>query len=208
VSYQVEDSAHGGVLEGAPWVVEDLSGVTLRHDARSFFQGNRFLVDPLVQSVSDALSDGVHDGALLDLYAGTGLLGLAMATRGLGPVSLVEGDPWSGRDLVENARALGSVIDAAADTACESVEQFLSRPRAGFRAWIVDPPRTGLSEAVRTALLRDRPRRLVYVSCDVPTLARDVRSLVGGGYHVRSLVGFDMFPGTGHVEAVCVLDLG
>jgi 23S rRNA (uracil1939-C5)-methyltransferase len=70
----------------------------------------------------------------------------------------------------------------------------------------VEPPRAGLPEAGRQAALRDRPDRIVYVSCDPATLARDAAALVGGGYRVRSLVGLDMFPSTAHVEAVCVLD--
>jgi tRNA/tmRNA/rRNA uracil-C5-methylase (TrmA/RlmC/RlmD family) len=72
----------------------------------------------------------------------------------------------------------------------------------------VDPPRTGLSDAVRAAIGRDRPERVVYVSCDVATLARDVRALTEKGYEATALTGFDLFPSTAHVEAVCVLDRG
>ena len=89
----------------------------------------------------------------------------------------------------------------------QSVEGYLATPRPGMPTWIVDPPRTGLPDAVRAAALRDRPDRIVYVSCDPATLARDVRALVEGGYEVRSLTGLDMFPSTAHVEAICVLDL-
>ena len=117
---------------------------------------------------------------------------------------MVEGDPVSGRDLIANAAASGT--DASVEQL--SVESYLARPRTGMSTWVVDPPRTGLSEAVRQAALRDRPARIVYVSCDPATLARDVRALVQSGYQVRSLTGLDMFPSTAHVEAVCVLDGG
>ena len=172
--------------------------VSLRHGARSFFQGNRFLLGPLVQLVVDA----TLDAAVLDLFAGTGLFGLALAATGRVPVTMVEGDPVSGRDLTANAAASGA--DASVEQL--SVESYLARPRPGISTWVVDPPRTGLSEAVREAALRDRPARIVYVSCDPATLARDARALVQGGYEVRSLTGLDMFPSTAHVEAVCVLD--
>ena len=196
------------VVAGEPSVTDviDLSKdgrpvhVSLRHGARAFFQGNRFLLGPLVQLVVDA----ALDAAVLDLFAGTGLFGLALAATGRAPITMVEGDPVSGRDLAANAAASG--VDVSVEQL--SVESYLARPRTGISTWVVDPPRTGLSEAVREAALRDRPARIVYVSCDPATLARDARALVQGGYQVRSLTGLDMFPSTAHVEAVCVLDGG
>jgi 23S rRNA (uracil1939-C5)-methyltransferase len=208
-----DEEAHGSppdrgvvVVAGEPAVTDviDLSTdgrpihVSLRHGARSFFQGNRFLLGPLVQLVVDA---ALH-AAVLDLFAGTGLFGLALAAAGRAPVTMVEGDPVSGRDLAANAAASGAGVSVEQ----RSVESYLARPRTGVSTWVVDPPRTGLSEAVREAALRDRPDRIVYVSCDPATLARDARALVQGGYEVRSLTGLDMFPSTAHVEAVCVLD--
>jgi tRNA/tmRNA/rRNA uracil-C5-methylase (TrmA/RlmC/RlmD family) len=87
----------------------------------------------------------------------------------------------------------------------ESVEQFVSDPCGGCRTWIVDPPRTGLSDAVRAAIGRDRPDRVVYVSCDAARWPRRARA-DGPGYEASALTGFDLFPGTAHVETVCVLD--
>jgi 23S rRNA (uracil1939-C5)-methyltransferase len=195
------------VLAGEPSVVDRVpvsseqgsAAVPLRHSASSFFQGNRFLLATLVGLVTRA----AHDGPVLDLFAGTGLFGLALAATGRRTVTLVEGHPASGRDLAHNADLYG----AHAVVRRESVESFVASPRPGLATWIVDPPRTGLSDRVRAAALRDRPGRIVYVSCDPATLARDVRSLVGGGYEVTSLVGLDLFPSTAHVEAVCVLDV-
>jgi 23S rRNA (uracil1939-C5)-methyltransferase len=200
-------SRDGGmvVLAGHPAVVDQVpvsgaTSVSLRHGARSFFQANRFLVAPLVDMVIRASAEG----PALDLFAGTGLFGLALAAAGREAVTLVEGDPSSGRDLVANATAFGAAVAVRQ----QSVEAYLAESRPRFATWIVDPPRSGLPEAVRVAVLRDRPHRLVYVSCDPATLARDVRALVGDGYEVQSLVGLDMFPSTAHVEAVCVLETG
>jgi 23S rRNA (uracil1939-C5)-methyltransferase len=198
--------AGGAVLAGDPAVVDRVpiarSGspveIALRHDVRSFFQGNRFLLQPLVQHVLAA----ALDGPALDLYAGTGLFGLTLAAALGVPVVLVEGDAWSSRDLAHNATPFADL----ARVEQESVEQFVADPCGGCRTWIVDPPRTGLSDAVRAAIGRDRPERVVYVSCDVATLARDVRALTEKGYDATALTGFDLFPTTAHVESVCVLD--
>lgn len=210
VSAQVGEGGQGAaVLAGQPSVVDRVWGrpaaerhgqppLVLRHDVRSFFQGNRFLLEPLVELVMAA----VPDGPVLDLYAGTGLFGLCAAATGRGPVVLVEGDAWSGRDLAANARP----FEHRARVERRGVEALLASAQAGHPTWIVDPPRTGLSEPVRRAARRDQPARIIYVSCDVATLARDVNDLGPAGYDVTALTGVDMFPSTGHVEAVCVLD--
>jgi tRNA/tmRNA/rRNA uracil-C5-methylase (TrmA/RlmC/RlmD family) len=70
---------------------------------------------------------------------------------------------------------------------------------------IVDPPRTGLSRAVSLALAASAVRRILYVSCDVATLARDVKILGGAGFALEAVTGFDLFPNTAHVEALVVL---
>jgi tRNA/tmRNA/rRNA uracil-C5-methylase (TrmA/RlmC/RlmD family) len=86
-----------------------------------------------------------------------------------------------------------------------SVEHFLVQPPASRPAGatvIVDPPRTGLSREVMAGLLRLSPPRLVYVSCDVATLARDTRLLHSAGYRLDAIVGLDLFPNTAHVETI------
>jgi 23S rRNA (uracil1939-C5)-methyltransferase len=85
-----------------------------------------------------------------------------------------------------------------------SVEQFLRRGRAGDATYIVDPPRTGMSREAVTGIIAHHPARLVYVSCDIATLARDARALVDSGYELEELTGVDMFPNTAHVESVAV----
>jgi 23S rRNA (uracil1939-C5)-methyltransferase len=70
---------------------------------------------------------------------------------------------------------------------------------------IVDPPRTGLSPEARAGLAAVKPARLVYVSCDAATLARDLRALLGAGYALSHVEAFDLFPNTAHVEVLAVL---
>ena len=165
----------------------------LRRSARAFFQGNRVLLEPLVRHVA-AL---VPPGPVLDLYAGVGLFGLSLAAAGASEVTLVEGDPVSGADLHANAEPFGDRVRVER----RSVETFLgSRPRIATA--VVDPPRTGLSKEAMSGLVDARPGRVVYVSCDIATLARDTRTLIDAGYALEGLTGLDLFPNTAHVETV------
>jgi len=190
---------------GRPWVTDVLSlpaggpEVTLRRHVASFFQGNRYLLEPLVQTVTGL----IPEGAVVDLYAGAGLFGLACAALGRGPVVAVEGDRHAAQDLEVNARPFGGAVQVTAS----SVESFLSRARGPAAATLlVDPPRTGLSRQVTGSLASFDARRIVYVSCDVATLARDVRRLIdGGGYSLEHVEAFDLFPNTAHVETIAVL---
>jgi 23S rRNA (uracil1939-C5)-methyltransferase len=194
------------VLHGTPVVSDEIQvsdvdsapRVTIARDVRAFFQGNRFLLERLVWLVAAR----VPQGPVVDLYAGVGLFGLALAARGNEPVAVVEGDSVSGADLARNARPYGSQVRVV----CDSVEAFLGRSTAGAEnaTVILDPPRTGLSRRAVDAIIARRPPRLIYVSCDVATFARDARRLVESGYALESLVGLDLFPNTAHVESVAV----
>jgi 23S rRNA (uracil1939-C5)-methyltransferase len=187
---------------GSPVVIDviDVGDATVRlqRHVRGFFQGNRFLLGELMGRVLAY----VPEGPVLDLYAGVGLFGLAHAALGRGPVLAVEGDATSAADLMANAGPFGGAVEVAE----ASVESVVSSASAlSGRTVIVDPPRTGLSPAVTHALTAARPPRIVYVSCDVATLARDVGRLTTVGYSTRQVEAFDLFPGTSHVETLVVL---
>ncbi|MBI2222116.1 MAG: class I SAM-dependent RNA methyltransferase [Acidobacteria bacterium] len=197
-------------LGGVPLVGDELSqvlgvpaarfgDVRVERSARAFFQGNRYLLPRLVQAV---LAWVPAEGEVLDLYAGVGLFALALAATGREQVTAVEGDRISGADLVSNARKCGGAMRVEVG----SVEGYLAR-RQGARAptIIVDPPRTGLSRDALRAVLSHGATRLVYVSCDIATLARDVRQAVDAGYALAHLEAFDLFPNTAHVETLAVL---
>jgi len=143
---------------------------------------------------------------VVDLYAGVGLFGLALAALGHETVTLVEGDRVSGASLVSNATPFGTGVQVQR----MSVEQFLIADRVIGReeTVIVDPPRTGLSPEAASGLIKRRPLNLVYISCDVATLARDARALVDAGYVLDSVRGFDLFPNTAHVESVSLFRMG
>jgi 23S rRNA (uracil1939-C5)-methyltransferase len=172
---------------------------SLRRQATAFFQANRFLLTRL----TDAVIGACGDGGAIDLYSGVGLFAVALAAAGRGPVVAVEGDSENMEDLTANVAAFGDAIRLEHT----SVESFMA---AGYspttRTVIVDPPRTGISRAAMTLLLERRPRRLVYVSCDAPTLARDVKALAGRGYRISQAEAFDLFPNTAHVETLVVVE--
>ena len=168
--------------------------LALGRHVRAFFQGNRFLLERLVRHVMSL----VPDGPAIDLYAGVGLFGLSLAAAGRAPVTLVEGDPVSGADLQANAEVFGNRVRVER----RSVEAYLTRWTRTAGTVIVDPPRTGMSKGALGALVAGQPRTLVYVSCDVATLARDARMLLDSGYELGNLTAFDLFPNTAHVETV------
>jgi 23S rRNA (uracil1939-C5)-methyltransferase len=199
VSVQVLDRRRVETLVGVPVVSDSIGPFVLKRDVRAFFQGNRFLLEPLVRHVRDLAPER---GPIVDLYAGVGLFGLALAAAGREEITLVEGDPVSARDLEENARP----FPERARVERSSVEDFLRHRKAAPDATlIVDPPRTGMSREAVQGILQVKPARLLYVSCDVATLARDVRALVDAGYALEQIRAFDLFPNTAHVESVCLL---
>jgi tRNA/tmRNA/rRNA uracil-C5-methylase (TrmA/RlmC/RlmD family) len=206
---RAEADAVAGILEtrGQASITDSVRPVPLgeplwlRRSTQAFFQGNRFLVEPLVQHVMST----VESWPVLDLYAGVGLFGLAAAMRGQGAVTLVEGDPTSGADLVENAAPF-----ADATAWLLPVEVYLAsrvaREGVSSATVIVDPPRTGMGMEVVHAVIELQPERIVFVSCDPATFARDARALSDGGFELSNLTLFDLFPGTAHVESVGVFD--
>jgi tRNA/tmRNA/rRNA uracil-C5-methylase (TrmA/RlmC/RlmD family) len=116
-------------------------------------------------------------------------------------VVAVEGDRASGRDLAANAEPFGNRLR----TVRTSVEDALARIGGErFDTFVLDPPRAGVSRAALDAVIGLRAPRIVYVSCDPPTLARDSARLLASGYNLGSLEAFDLFPNTAHVEAVTV----
>lgn len=171
----------------------------LRRHVSGFFQGNRHLLATLVERVVAA----VPAGPVLDLYAGSGLFGLAAAAAGAAPVTCVESDPIAVEDLRDNAVPLGGAVRVRG----EAVEAFLranSQPPSA--TVLVDPPRTGMSREAAAAVAGSGAGRIVYISCDAATLARDARRLVQAGYRLAGVEVFDLFPNTAHLETLAVFE--
>lgn len=165
---------------------------SFRVSAGSFFQSNRYLLDTLVNLVTANQSGG----AALDLYAGVGLFTLPLASH-FRRVVAVEASPLSHSDLRYNLPANGKAVRAAS-------EDYLDGDARKLRAdlVVVDPPRTGLGSRAARSLARLAAPRIVYVSCDPATLARDLGPLFAAGYRVEQAHVVDLFPQTYHLETV------
>jgi 23S rRNA (uracil1939-C5)-methyltransferase len=177
-------------------------GLTFRVRSDTFVQTNYRQMLVLYGAALDMLAAGPDD-AVLDLYAGIGTIGLAVA-RQAGSVTAIEENPVAMRLAGVNARINGI---ARLRTLPGRVEEALRRVRVGqHRAAVLDPPRAGCEPGAIAELLRLGPERLVYVSCEPTTHARDIALLVRGGYRVRRAAVVDMFPHTYHVESVALLE--
>jgi 23S rRNA (uracil1939-C5)-methyltransferase len=189
-------AVHGDLYVTDRITIDDHPPIALRRHVLAFFQGNRYLVNHLAAHV---VAQVPRDSAVIDLYAGVGVFAMAAAARGA-RVTAVEGDRIAAADLAANAATNGAV-----DAVHQSVEAYLDSVRdRPAPTIIVDPPRTGLSREALDGICRHGASRIVYVSCDVATLARDARRIVDSGYALVQLDAFDLFPNTPHVETVTV----
>lgn len=189
-------------LVGDGTIEDVLCGLRFRLSALSFYQVNALQAEQLYAKAAEfAAPDGK---SVLDLYCGAGTIGLSMAHRAKTVIG-VEIVPEAIEDAKENARCNGikNARFLCAD-ASQAAEQLLTE---GVRpdVILVDPPRKGCAPELLESIFRFSPERLVYISCDSATLARDVAVLRQGGYAVQSAAPFDMFPRTGHVECVVLL---
>lgn len=184
---------------GADTLAMQVGARTLAIGPNTFFQNNVHLLLPLLDDVAGCVGAATH---VADLYGGVGTIALHLADR-VEQVTCVESVAESARLAQQNVvtNGAGNVAVVAAD-----VLAFLSdQPPDRFDVVVADPPRTGLGPEVCRELLRLRPRRLVYVSCNALTQIEDARAL-SRHYRITALHGYDMFPQTPHMETLAVFD--
>jgi 23S rRNA (uracil1939-C5)-methyltransferase len=174
-----------------------IRGEIYHYNAQSFFQINPSLLVPLIDF---ALDDASGENAL-DLYSGVGLFTLPLS-RQFKKVVAVESNPTAVRFARRNLQNTNAHVIAAG-----VAEWIRSAPMRDVDFVLLDPPRAGAESAVIKGILDLRPPQISYVSCDPATLARDLKKLLSGGYKIRSIRGFDLFPQTHHVETVVHLIL-
>ena len=187
-----------------PGTIEDtLCGLTFRLSPRSFYQVNHHQAQRLYEAAI-AQAEITKSDTVLDLYCGVGTITLAMAGAA-GRVIGVEVVPQAVEDARENAKRNG--IDNAEFFCGDAGQAALELEAQGIKAdvVVVDPPRKGLNADTIEALSRFAPRRIVYVSCDPATLARDVALLKERGYALKNAMAADLFPRCAHVESVVCL---
>ncbi len=190
-------------LWGSEYIEDELCGLRFKISPMSFYQVNPVQAEKLYEcALSYASPDGA--GTILDLYCGTGTISLCLA-RGAKFVygaEIVESAVLNAR---QNAEANGiSNVEFILGDAGEAAEK-LSKSGIKPDAVVVDPPRKGLSEDVIEAIVNMSPERVVYVSCDPATLARDMKIFASRGYLPNKATAVDMFPRCAHTECVVKL---
>lgn len=194
---------------GAPTLPMPVGERTLQIGPNTFFQNNVHLLMPLLDDVRSAVSATPCATAdrqvptVADLYGGVGTIALHLAAHA-GRITCVESVPESTALAAENVRANGiqNVAVVTADTGA-----FLHAQQPGsFDVVVADPPRTGLGPEVCAEIMRLRPQRLVYVSCNPLTQVTDAQMLLAD-YRLTALRGYDMFPHTPHMESLAIFDL-
>ena len=190
-------------LYGPGYIEDTLCGLSFRLSPRSFYQVNHHQAQRLYEAAISQAEITKND-TVLDLYCGVGTITLAMASAA-GRVIGVEVVPQAVEDARDNARRNG--IENAEFFCGDAGQAALALEAQGVRAdvVIVDPPRKGLNADTIEALARFSPRRIVYVSCDPATLARDVALLKERGYRLKNALAADLFPRCAHVESIVCL---
>lgn len=192
-------------LYGPGYIEDTLCGLSFRLSPRSFYQVNHHQAQRLYESAISLAEIGKED-LVLDLYCGVGTITLAMAAAA-GKVLGVEVIPQAVEDAKDNAAR--NHIENAEFFCADAGTAALKLEAEGIHPDIitVDPPRKGLSLDAIEAIAKMSPKRLVYISCDPATLARDVALLKERGFEVKKALCADLFPRCSHVETVCQLVL-
>ena len=190
-------------LYGDGYITDELCGLKFRISPLSFYQVNRDQAEKLYE-IAAKFADLKKGETLVDLYCGTGTIGLSMSNQ-VGKLIGVEIIPQAIEDAKKNAER-NNIINSefiCADAALAAVK--LHKMKIVPDCIILDPPRKGCDSSLISTVADMSPKRIVYVSCDPATLARDVKLFAENGYHVVRAVPVDMFPRTTHVECVVLM---
>lgn len=191
------------VIYGKGYIEDELCGMSFKISSKSFYQVNPAQTEILYQKAIECAGLTGKE-SVLDAYCGTGTIGMIAAPKARS-VTGVELNRDAVRDAIEGARqnGLSNVRFYQAD-AGDFIEEMAT---AGEKVDIIfmDPPRTGSSEKFLSALVKMKPKKVVYVSCNPETLARDMKYLCGKGYRMKRGMAVDMFPWTNHVEVIIMM---
>lgn len=188
------------VLAGSQSVFIEVCGRPFRVSAGSFFQTNTAMAEALVTHLLNLvkLSPGMQ---VLDAYSGVGLFSAFLAGQ-VGRLVGIEASPSAGEDFEFNLDEFDNVSLYEAP-----VEEALPVLDQKFDLVLIDPPRSGIDRRAMDSLLALAAPQLVYISCDPATLARDAKRLVQGGYKLKKVTPFDLFPNTYHLESISLWEL-
>lgn len=192
------------ILYGPGFITDVLCGCKFRISASSFYQINPMQTEVLYGRAME-LAGLTGKESVLDAYCGIGTIGIIAAKRGAGKVLGVELNRAAVQDAIVNARE--NQIKNAFFT-CADAGEFMEAAaleREAFDLVFMDPPRAGASREFLTALCFLAPKRVIYISCNPETLARDLQFLRQNHYKAETIQPVDMFPHTRHIETVCLL---
>jgi tRNA/tmRNA/rRNA uracil-C5-methylase (TrmA/RlmC/RlmD family) len=173
--------------------------------AESFFQINLESANLLFAKIAKLIG-GIRPGNVLDLYCGSGIFALIAAMSGAGKATGIERDAFAVESAKLNARRLG--IMSASFTAApveKAADKILRSCDLNETLLILDPPRIGINEVLLRTILRHKPKNMIYISCSPGTMARDLKTLLAGGYEIMEIFCADFFPRTAHFETVVIL---
>jgi SAM-dependent methyltransferases related to tRNA (uracil-5-)-methyltransferase len=187
------------VIAGNNHLMIPILGRDFRVSTVSFFQVNTPMAEKMVQHLLTCLPVSLS-GTLLDVYCGVGLFSAFLAPK-CERVIGIESSPSACEDFAVNLDEFDNV-ELYEGLAEEVIPYFEAKPEIV----LVDPPRAGLEKRVVDGILELRPRFMAYVSCDPSTLARDSKRLIEGGYKLKQVTPFDLFPQTYHIESISLFE--
>jgi 23S rRNA (uracil1939-C5)-methyltransferase len=200
VSHVFEESTI--VMAGNEHIFISVLGRDFRVSAASFFQVNTALAEKMVNHLITHLPV-TQSTTLLDIYCGAGLFSAFFASK-CERVIGIESSPSACEDFAFNLDQFGNV--ELYEGLAEEILTGLGSHVTNLTYTIVDPPRAGLEKRVIDGLVQLRPQMIAYVSCDPSTLARDAARLISGGYHLKDVTPFDLFPQTFHIESISLFE--
>lgn len=195
------------LIIGEEYIREDLCDTTFKVGANTFFQVNPKSADNIFRYVKDYISNNFDEPVILDAYAGISAFGLALAPIAKRVVSVEE--CTASVDLAKTIKSENGIqnIEMYNNDCSEFFEKELQNNPKGYDVTILDPPRKGCSPESLDYSLKLTKSKIIYVSCNPATLARDLKYLVKKGAKVLSLKPFDMFCHTTHIETVAIIDV-
>jgi len=191
------------LLYGCETIQDKIGDIVIKISPESFFQVNTKQAEVLYEKVLEFAKLGEND-FVLDVYCGAGSIGLFLANK-CREILGIETVAKAIKDAEENA--LNNNISNAQFICAKAEDKLIELSNKGIKADVVvlDPPRVGCEGSALEAITYIKPKRIVYVSCDPETLARDVKVIMEKGYEISEIQPVDMFPRTAHVETVCLL---
>jgi 23S rRNA (uracil1939-C5)-methyltransferase len=192
------------VIAGNDHILISVSGRDFRVSAASFFQVNTAMAAKMVAHLLANLPVS-QSGTLLDVYCGVGLFSAFLAPQ-CERVIGIESSPSACEDFSFNLDEFENVelYEGLAEEILPALVGRIARSIPTYT--LVDPPRAGLEKRVIDGILALKPQGIAYISCDPSTLARDARRLIDGGYHLKYVTPFDLFPQTYHIESISLFE--